>query len=233
MKAIILAAGKSVRLQPLTNDTPKPLVEVNGRPFLYYMINQLEKAGFSQQDIAIVVHYKKEKIEEFVERFRFSVTLIDQGDIQGTAHAVSAAKDFVKNDNFVVIMGDNFYDSEDIKKIAIDDKLCHIAGFHHTEPQRFGVLIVDEEKLVRFIEKPKEKITDLINTGLYKFTPEIFDALKKIRKSERGEYELTDAITLLADKEKVIVVEIEAWLDLGNIDDIKRMEDFLKEKCIE
>ena len=82
---------------------------------------------------------------------------------------------------------------------------------------------------MRIIEKPRQKISDLINTGLYKLTTEIFAALSSVKKSERGEYELTDAITQLAGKNKVVVAEIESWLDLGNINDIKKIEDFLKE----
>jgi len=229
MKAVILAAGKGIRLQPLTNDIPKSSVLVSGRPFLYYVIKELEKAGFSQNDIGIVIGYRKEKIEEFADEFGLGVTLIDQGEPLGTGHAVSAARDFVADDNFVVVMGDNLYGAENIRKIANNDDLCYITGFHHGEPEKFGVLVVDDEKLVRIIEKPKQRITDLINTGLYKFTPEIFEALKQIKKSERGEYELTDAISQLADKNKVMVVEIETWLDLGDINDIQKIEDYLKE----
>ncbi len=229
MKAIILAAGKGVRLRPLTNDMPKPMVEVNGKPFLYYIIRELEKAGFAHKDIALVVGYKKEKIEEFVNSFFPSIELIDQGEPLGTGHAVSVARKFAADENFVVLMGDNFYDSEDIKKIANDDGLCYIGGFRHSEPERFGVLVVDDDKLVRIIEKPRQKVSDLINTGLYKFTPEIFAALESVKESERGEYELTDAITRLADKNRVFVIEIENWLDIGGINDIKKIEDFLKE----
>ena len=90
-----------------------------------------------------------------------------------------------------------------------------MAGFRHVNPERFGVLVVDDDRLVRIIEKPKQRISDLINAGLYKFTPEIFEALKAIKKSERGEYELTDAITKLADKNSVVIVEIETWLVFG------------------
>jgi len=228
MKVVILAAGKGVRLQPLTNDVPKPLIEVNGKPFLYYLINELAKTGFDYSDIGIVVGYKRGKIEEFIKKYKFSVTLIEQKEQLGTGHAVSAAKDFIGRDNFIVVMGDNLYLADDITKIKNDDDLCYVAGFHHSNPERFGILVVDDDKLVRIIEKPKQLISDLINAGLYKFTPEIFEALKVIKKSERGEYELTDAITWLADKRKVMVVEIETWLDLGNADDIQNIEDFLK-----
>lgn len=229
MKAIILAAGKGVRLRPLTNDMPKPMIEVNGKPFLYYIIKELEKAGFAHKDIALVVGYKKEKIEEFVNSFFPSIELIGQGEPLGTGHAVSVARKFVADENFVVLMGDNFYDSDDIKKIANDDGLCYIGGFRHSEPERFGVLVVDDDRLVRIIEKPRQKVSDLINTGLYKFTPEIFAALESVKESERGEYELTDAITRLADKNRVFVIEIENWLDIGGINDIKKIEDFLKD----
>jgi dTDP-glucose pyrophosphorylase len=228
MKAVILAAGKGVRLQPLTYEMPKPLIKVNSEPFLYYLLKNIISAGFREEDICIVIGYKEEKIRAFVKEYGFKVNLVEQMEQTGTANAVYTAKDFTGKENFVVVMGDNLYDAGDIKRIANDDDLCYIAGFHHSQSERFGVLIVDNDNLVRIIEKPEQKISDLINTGLYKFTPEIFEEIKRIEKSPRGEYELTDAISRLAEKKKIVVVEIESWVDLGNVNDLEKIEDFLK-----
>jgi len=90
---------------------------------------------------------------------------------------------------------------------------------------------VKNGKLVRIHEKPKEFVGDLINTGLYKFTPEIYNYLAQIKLSPRGEYELTDALTLLAQKENVDVVQVkDYWLDLGTTADIQKIENFLNNR---
>jgi len=98
-------------------------------------------------------------------------------------------------------------------------------------PEKYGVLAAKDGKLIRIHEKPKEFVGDLINTGLYKFTPEIYNYLAQIKLSPRGEYELTDALTLLAQKENVVVVQVkDYWLDLGTTADILKIENFLNNR---
>jgi len=112
----------------------------------------------------------------------------------------------------------------------IDDSFCYVAGLKHENPEKYGVLIRDgEDFLEEIIEKPKEFVGDLINAGLYKFTPEVFEKLLQIKKSARGEYEITDTISLLAKEKKVKIKEIkDFWLDFGNPEDIKKVSDFIK-----
>jgi len=230
-KAVILAAGKGTRMGDLTKYLPKPLLEINNRPFLYYVIQNL--TGLGLIDMCIVVHYKKEHIESFIKEHNIKVTLVDQGEPLGTAHAIGAAKDFVKDDNFIVLMGDNYYSTDDIKRMLIDDNLCYIAGMKHSYPEKYGVIVKDGDFLVRLPEKPKEFISDLINIGMYKFTPEIFGAISKIRKSIRGEYEINDAILLMANRKKVKVIEIlNDWIDLGCPADIPKAEEFFRTHAI-
>ncbi len=226
MKAVIMAAGKGVRMMPLTKRTPKVLVKVNKKPFLYYVLMHLQEAGFD--DIGIVVGYRKEQFPKFLEKYGFKAALIEQDEQKGTGHAVKLAKDFVGNENFVVLGGDNLWSTEDLKAMAQDNDKCYVAGIKVENPQKYGVLVVKQGKLVRIHEKPEKYVGDLINTGLYKFTPEIFRALEQIKLSPREEYELTDAITLLAEKGKVEVVTLkDYWLDLGSIEDIEKVEKFL------
>jgi len=111
----------------------------------------------------------------------------------------------------------------------IEDGYTYIAGFYHRHPEKYGVLFADDGFLEKIVEKPKEHIGNLINTGLYKFTPEIFEAVNKIKPSVRGEYELTDAVTLLAGKKKVKIKQIQDyWLDFGNPGDIIKICRFLE-----
>src|SRR3990167_4612850 len=92
MKAVILAAGKGVRMLPLTLDKPKTLIEINGKPFLLHLLERLQEAGFQNADIAIVAGYKKEKIEEFLEEQHLAVAVIEQPALLGTGDAVSLVR---------------------------------------------------------------------------------------------------------------------------------------------
>jgi len=227
MKAVIMAAGKGTRMLPLTKKAPKVLVEVNKKPFLYYVLKSLQEAGFDE--IGIIIGYLKENFQPFLDKNGFEATLIEQDEQKGTGHAVKLAKDFANGDNFVVLGGDNLWSVNDLKAMKQNDAECYIAGIKVEEPQKYGVLVEKDGKLVKIHEKPEKYVGDLINTGLYKFTPEIFDALERIKLSPRGEYELTDAISILAEKGKVNVYAIkDYWLDLGSLEDIPKVEKFLK-----
>lgn len=229
MKAVIMAAGKGTRMLPLTETIPKVLVEVNGKPFLYYLLKNLEKAGFDE--FGLIVGYMKEKVQEFIEKYNFNAVLIEQKEQLGTGDAVKQAKEFTKDEDFIVLNGDNLWDIVDLKKFNKDDNLNYTAGLKADNPEKYGVLVEENNNLVKIVEKPKEFVGDLVNTGLYKFTPEIFDKLDKIEKSPRGEYELTDGVTMLAEEKKVKIIELESfWKDLGKLDDIPVMEKFLKEQ---
>lgn len=227
MKAVILAAGKGTRMIPLTNEVPKVLIEINGRPFLYYVMKNLEKAGYD--DLCLVVGYKKEMVSEFLVKYGFNAVIVEQKEQKGTGDAVMKAKDFVSGDNFVVLGGDNLWSADDLKEIAKDDDLNYISGIKVSNPSKYGVLVGEEGMLKEIKEKPKEDFGNLVNTGLYKFTPEIFDALDSVKLSLRGELELTDAISMLASEGKVRIIKIkDFWKDLGSLDDIKPMKEFLK-----
>ena len=112
----------------------------------------------------------------------------------------------------------------------IDDEFYYIAGLKQEHPEKYGVLIEDgDDFLEKIIEKPKEFVGDLINAGLYKFTPEVFEKIFEIKKSPRGEYEITDAISLLAKEKRVKIKKIkDYWHDFGNPEDVEKLSNFLK-----
>ena len=227
MKAVIMAAGKGTRMLPLTKKIPKVLVQVGGNPFLYYVIKHLHEAGFSE--IAIIAGYMKEKLQPFLDKYGFKAEIIEQSEQKGTGHAAKLAKKFAGKENFILLGGDNLWSAHDLRAIARDDDECYIAGIKAEEPQKYGILVEKDGKLIRIHEKPDKYVGDLINTGLYKLTPEIFEALDNVNLSPRGEYEITDAISILAKKGKANVYLIkDYWLDLGSIEDIRKAEKFLK-----
>jgi len=236
MKVVILAAGKGTRMLHLTKRKSKHLIEVLKKPFLSYLLDNIIKAGY--KELIIVTGYKAETMKDFLKKYKpphqCKIKLINQFDIfgekkYGTAIAVMTAKDVIKKENFIVVMGDNLYSPKDLKEINIKGKYNFIAGFRKENPQRYGVLLLKNGFFKKIVEKPKKYIGDLINTGLYKFTPEIFEKIKKLRPSKRGEYELTDAINLLAKENKMKVKILkDYWLDFGNPADIIRLSQFLK-----
>ena len=239
-KVVILAAGKGTRMLHLTKRKPKHLIEVLKRPFLSYLLDNIIKAGY--KELIIVTGYKTETTKGFLKEYKLprqcKIKLINQFDMfgeekYGTAIAVMTAKDIVKKESFIVVMGDNLYSPKDLKEVDNGGKYNFIVGFHHQNPQKYGVLLLKNGFLKKVVEKPKKYIGNLINTGLYKFTPEVFEKIKKLKPSKRGEYELTDAINLLAKENKMKVKTLkDYWLDFGNPADIIKLSRFLKNSNI-
>ena len=236
-KVVIAAAGRGSRMLNLSKNKPKHLIEVCGNPFLFYLLNNLLEAGY--EELILVVGYKNEKIKEFLKTFKHKdkVTLINQFDVlgkeeYGTACVLRCLKGIISNESFLTVYGDNLYSIEDLKSFNnINHDYSYVAGFHHEHPERYGVLKEENGFLGKIIEKPQHDVGNLINVGLYSFTSEIFEKVGKIQKSERGEYELTDAINLLAEEKKVKIKRIQNnWLDFGNPSDIVLVSDFLKNK---
>ncbi len=147
----------------------------------------------------------------------------------GTACPLKCVKDFVGQEPFISLVGDNMYSAADLKAMNIDDEFTYVGALKHAEPEKFGVLITNGELLEKIIEKPSEFVGYLINTSLYKFTKDVFEKLPLIQKSPRGEYEVTDVISLLARDGKVKVKIIkDNWMDFGRPEDIQTFSnDFL------
>lgn len=231
-KVVIAAAGQGKRMLHLTKNKSKHLINVFKKPFLAYLLDNVLKAGYSE--LILVVGYKKERMTEFLKEYKYNLKVVNQFEIlkeeeYGTACPLKCVKKFVGQENFLMIYGDNLYSPRDLKNFNIDDKYNYLAGVFSSTPQKYGVLRLENGFLKEIVEKPKEEVGNLINTGLYKFTPEIFEKVFQIKVSPRGEYELTDAINLLAKERKVKIKEIEDyWLDFGNPTDIIRFSQFLK-----
>ena len=248
-KVVIAAAGQGTRMLHFSDNKSKHLICVQDRPFLAYLLDNLVVAGYS--DIVLVVGFKKELMEEFIKEYLkesplfkklklesqiLKIKIVDQYEIlgpkekeYGTACPIKCVKNIVGDEGFIYVFGDNLFSVEDLKSMNIDDEFCYIAGLKQDHPEKYGVLIEDgEDFLEKIIEKPKEFVGNLINAGLYKFTPGVFDKISQIKKSQRGEYEITDAISLLAKEKKVKIKKIkDYWHDFGNPEDIKKLSKFL------
>lgn len=239
-KVLIAAAGQGTRMKHLTVNKCKHLIKVNNKPFLSYLFDNLFEAGY--RDLVLVVGYKEEMMKCFVNDYKpkikgkYDITIVSQYDIlgpkekeYGTACPVKCSKDILKNEQFIYLCGDNLYSVKDLKDMNIDDEFNYVAGLEHKHPEKYGVLITDGEFLKEIKEKPEGFYGNLINAGLYKFTPDVFEKLPQIKKSMRGEYEITDVISLLAKDRKVKVKKIQDyWIDFGNPGDIIRLSNFIK-----
>lgn len=226
MQAVILAAGKSTRTYPLTLTKPKPLLKVANKTILEW---NLEAIKDIVDEIIMVVGYKKDMIEEFVKKKypELNINFIEQKEQLGTGHAVSILKDRIKG-KFILLMGDNIYTKEDINKIAKHQYAILVKKVKN--PEQFGVIKEKNNILADIIEKPKKFISDSINCALYALDKKIFNALKTIKKSERGEYELTDALRYLAKKEDIHCVKSAFCLMIGYPQDLLLAERELKKQ---
>jgi NDP-sugar pyrophosphorylase family protein len=242
-KVVIAAAGQGTRMLELTKDKPKHIIEVQNRPFLFYLLDNLFLAGY--REVILVLGFKAELVGELLEKYsppgneEFEIQAVNQYEIlgpkekeYGTACPLKCVTDFI-DDNFIYLNGDNLFSVADLKSMNIDDWYNYVAGLEHKNPEKYGVLIKDGgDFLEKIVEKPKENLGNIINAGLYKFTPDIFEKLALIKKSSRGEYEITDAISLLSEDKKVKIKIIkDYWLDFGCPADIEKLSNFFKDGC--
>jgi len=235
-KVVIAAAGKGTRMLELAKDKSKLIIEVSGKPFLYYLLSDLKEVGLT--DVVLVVGHHKEKMLAFVDSVKdeFQITVIDQfaevKEKYGTACPIEAVEQVIVDEQFIALYGDSLYAPQSLKAVNVTDDFIYVGGQEVAHPERYGALVTKGDLLERILEKPDPEIAQghLVNVGLYKFTPEIFSAIKQIDVSPRGEYELTDAISILAKAGKVKVIKCDYWLDFGRPEDVETVSNFLNSK---
>ncbi|MBI4426828.1 MAG: NTP transferase domain-containing protein [Candidatus Kerfeldbacteria bacterium] len=228
---VIMAAGRGTRMGELTADRPKHLLPVLGRPFLDHTLDRLRTAGF--RETIIVTGHKNHAFAPYEQMP--GIRLVEQQQLHhryGTAAAVETVKSLVGDRVFAVIAGDNLYGANDLRKMTIDSDSIWVGGYKTAAWQGFGILKLTEDGLLdRIVEKPTTFVGDLVNASIYLFTPKIFEAIESIGLSPRGEYELTDAVNVVAGSEPVNVFELEdRWLDLTKPEDIAKIERALQTK---
>ncbi|MEM1586616.1 MAG: sugar phosphate nucleotidyltransferase [Candidatus Bathyarchaeia archaeon] len=223
MKAVVLAAGEGRRLRPLTYTRPKHMIPVCGKPILEHLINSLKASGIEK--ILIVVNYKADVIKEYFgdgSKHSAKIEYVYQREISGTASAILSAREHV-NEPFLAVNGDILAPPETIKqamdRFNLGDVNATLAAVRVDRPGEFGVLKVKNGELIDIIEKPAIDFpSNLINAGIYVFSPDIFDYIERTKMTERGELEITESIRLMIrENKRVSVVEVsgERWLDIG------------------
>jgi len=210
MRGILLAGGSASRLRPLTKVTNKHLLPVYKKPMIYYPLETFMKAGIKN----ILIVTGGEHVGDFFRLLgsgkewgaRFSYEI--QEGSTGTGAALLLAEDFVQDEEFLVILGDNVI-SENVGKFVQQFKQekeefdAKILIAKVKNPKKYGVVEFQGKKIINIVEKPRNPKSSYVNTGLWMFKPEVFTLLKKLKKSPRGEYEVTDVLSHYA-KQKTL-----------------------------
>ena len=239
MKGILLHGGHGTRLRPLTHTGPKQLLPIANKPMSQYCVEALKEAGIT--DIAIVIGgIGSSKVKEYYgtgKKFGLNFTYIEQDYPRGISHAISLCQNFVGNDKFVVFLGDNILKGG-IKKYANEfDKsnadasilLCEV-----DDPSQFGIVEIQNGVIKKIVEKPKNPPSNLAVIGIYFLNSTIFDVIPKLKPSWRDELEITDALELLLEEEREVIVNTvtENWKDTGTPDDIIHANQFILETMV-
>jgi glucose-1-phosphate thymidylyltransferase len=226
VKGLILAGGKGTRLRPITHTSAKQLVPVANKPILFYGLEAMRDAGI--HEVGMVVGDTAEEVEAAVgdgSAWDLDVTYIPQPEPLGLAHGVIVSRDYLGEDDFVMYLGDN---------LLLEGLGGFVEGFQRhrpnaqiflaavPEPERFGVAVLEGDRVVRLVEKPKDHISDLALVGVYLFDATVHEAVASVEPSWRGELEITDSIQYLIDSGRTVRAEMVAgwWKDTGHLEDL-------------
>jgi len=244
MKALILCAGKGTRLRPLTLTNAKPLIPIANKPTIMYSLEKIRDTGVTE--IGLVVN--SENIEDFKKvlgdgsQLGIKLSYIIQEHPKGLAHAVKVSKEFLNNDDFIMYLGDNLVNF-DLKNFIEQFKQGNYESLilltSVDNPSQFGIAVMEDSKVTKVVEKPKDAPSNLAIIGVYIFTSKIFEAIENIQPSWRGELEITDAIQWLIDNSSDVGAHIVEgwWKDTGKPEDLieanRTILNTLKEQKIE
>src|SRR5687768_801726 len=234
MKVIIPLAGKGTRLRPHTHVTPKPMLEIAGKPVMAYILEDLQRLGGVDEVIYITGHLK-EKVEEYTKKnFSFPAQFIEQTVQDGTAGAVNLARPFVDQPVLIIFVDTIFETDLSVIKTTDADGIIWVKEVE--DYQRFGVVVTDKDgNMTQIVEKPTTPISKRANIGLYyiknwKLLYEGIDHVLKQPKN-KGEYYLTDAFQYMIDKgAKIKVIDVEGWYDAGKLDTLLETNRIILEK---
>lgn len=214
MDAIILAAGLGTRLRPHTETTPKPLLPVRGRPILDWALGALPA---SVDRVIVVVHYLGEQIEAYLRQQTHvpNTEVVWQHQPRGTGDALRSCRERLRGGSFLVLNGDDLYGAADLAELARNPAGLLVKMVD--EPEKYGIAFLrGDGTLEKLVEKPKLSPPRLANTGAYVFPGDVFQT--ELTLSSRGEFEITDYVTALAQRGRVQPVTCQFWLPIGNVE---------------
>jgi glucose-1-phosphate thymidylyltransferase len=227
MRALVLSGGEGSRLRPLTSTSAKQLIPVAGTPILFHALEAIRDAGITEVGV-VVGPPNGAEVRAAVgdgSRWQMRITYVEQAAPLGIAHAVSTAADFVRGEPFLLYLGDNVLLEGVARFVAEFERAepeAQIFLSRVPEPEQFGVAVLEGERVVRLVEKPKEFVSDVALVGVYLFRDSILDACATLEPSWRDEYEITEAIQWLIDTGKPVRAEMVTgwWKDTGRPEDL-------------
>lgn len=222
MQAVILAAGRGKRMKNLTDEIPKPMLKIKGKPILEHKINMLPK---EIDEIVFVIGYCGDYIIRHFKRY-FSgrrIIYVYQDKMTGTGGALHLARS-VLNDKFLVIMGDDLYHKKDLKRM-LKHSLA-ILGHEVEDVTKFGIIKTDKKgHMVEVVEKPKKSKDKLANAAVYMLNKKFFDY--ELVPIGGGEFGLPQTLAKMAGEYKIKVEKATAWHAIGSPEDLKSAEKVL------
>ena len=236
MKAVILHGGSGTRLRPLTYTGSKQLIKIAGKPISQYGMEDLINNGIKDIGIILGDNSPKDVINYYGEgkAFNANITYIYQGKARGLAEAIYKAKDFIGNDKFIVYLGDNIV-FNGLNGLINFKGNASVLLSRVPNPERFGVALIENNKIIKLVEKPKEFVSDMALVGVYAFDNSIFSYIEELKPSKRDELEITEAIqNMVSDGRKVDYSVIDGWWkDNGTPSDLLEANMIILDKFID
>jgi UDP-N-acetylglucosamine diphosphorylase/glucosamine-1-phosphate N-acetyltransferase len=214
MECVVLAAGEGKRMRPLTTSRPKVMLPIANRPMIEYIVRAATEAGIDRF-IFVVGYHEKEIRDYFGDGSAFGATIryATQRRQMGTGDAVRTVRDLVTG-RFILLNGDMIVSSDDIRSLA--SARSPSMGIYSSEhPENYGVVTIEDDIVTGLVEKTRKPPSSLINAGAYLFDCDIFDRVDAIGLSERGEYELTDALMEYIREGTLGALMFASWFDVG------------------
>ena len=240
MRALITAGGRGTRLRPLTHTSNKHLIPIANKPMIHYALAAVAAAGITEVGIVINPDTGEELRTALGNgaAFGLEISYVVQDAPRGLAHVVQVAEPFLRGEPFVFFLGDNVIVGgirPFVEQFQARREDCHLVLARVREPQRFGVAEVRGDRIVGVVEKPKQPKSEYAVTGIYLYGPPIFEAVRAIRPSARGELEISDAHQYLLDHGyRVGYSEITGWWkDTGKPDDLLEANRFALEHLLD
>ncbi len=223
MKAVILVAGKGTRLKPLTDNTPKPMLNVGGRPLLEWMIMRVKEAGISE--ILLITNYLE---DQFIDYFGngsnhgVKISYKTQKEVLGTANAFGQAKEWVGSNEFMALYGDHYLDEGVLRELVEAHREGEVtaSALQVDDPSQYGAFGLSGDLITKVVEKPDPgtEPSNYANVGIYIFPAKVFKYIEKTPLSPRKEYEITDTMQMMIDEDVTVRkhdVKTADWLDIG------------------
>ncbi len=233
IKGVVLAGGTGSRLMPLTKVTNKHLLPIGHKPMIYYPIEKLVSAGIEEILIVTGVEHMGDVVnllgsgKAFGCRFTYKV----QDEAGGIAQALALAEDFSYGNPLTVILGDNIFKAglkKYIDRFKAQAKGARVLLKQVKDPQRFGVAEISDDRVIKIEEKPQSPRSDYAITGIYFYDASVFDVIRTLKPSARGELEITDVNNAYLEKGELAFDILEGWWsDAGTFESFSRVNELV------